>query len=296
MEREFGKDGRNPSGKCRLLGRRAKLAAGAICAAFATPLIAGSPDLAPIQIAAPPIIRATPALWEIRDSDTIIYLFGTFHSLDGRTVWFTDEVRSAFDRSSELVLETIVPDGGQISTAAGDSVTQTSPDGSKKLSPFIAQTRTVVDHGRAIGLSVEHGADAVLRRVAENDGKRVAGLETFTEQLRTLSRIPAAPPVASAVAAPSSEAVSVSLNQLLDAWKGGDTAAFSTMLAGFEAKAPTAYRMLISDRNARWGQWIADRMQQPGTIFVAVGSGHLAGKDSVQTWLASRGIAAYRVY
>ncbi len=63
------------------------------------------------------------------------------------------------------------------------------------------------------------------------------------------------------------------------------------MLAGFEAKAPAAYRMLIADRNARWGQWIVNRLDQPGTVFVAVGTGHLAGKDSVQQWLAARGIS-----
>jgi uncharacterized protein YbaP (TraB family) len=37
-------------------------------------------------IPAPALVRATPALWEVRDNDTKIYLFGTFHTLDGRTV------------------------------------------------------------------------------------------------------------------------------------------------------------------------------------------------------------------
>jgi uncharacterized protein YbaP (TraB family) len=53
--------------------------------------------------------------------------------------------------------------------------------------------------------------------------------------------------------------------------------------------------MLITDRNARWGQWIANRLEQPGIVFIAVGTGHLAGKDSVQRWLAARGISATRV-
>jgi len=30
-------------------------------------------------------------------------------------------------------------------------------------------------------------------------------------------------------------------------------------------------------------------------VFIAVGTGHLAGKDSVQQWLATRGIATTRV-
>jgi uncharacterized protein YbaP (TraB family) len=246
------------------------------------------PETVPI-IRAPAVVRATPALWEISDADTKIYLFGTFHSLDGRTVWFDARVRAAFDGSDELVLETIVPASSEALAAADDQVSETGPDGQTVLKPFIAQTQEVVGQGRALGLSVEHGADSVLRRVAEDNGKPVGGLERFEDQLGQLARIP--------VSAPKNEplVIQVTLNDLLGAWSKGDTGAFSTMLAGFEANAPVAYRMLIADRNARWGQWIVNRLDQPGTVFVAVGSGHLAGKDSVQQWLAARGIATSRI-
>ena len=56
-----------------------------------------------------PLPDADPALWVVRDDDTTIYLFGTFHLLDGRP-WFNDEVRTAFDASHELVLEAIIPE------------------------------------------------------------------------------------------------------------------------------------------------------------------------------------------
>jgi uncharacterized protein YbaP (TraB family) len=243
-------------------------------------------------IAAPALVRATPALWEIRDADTTIYLFGTFHTLDGHTVWFGDKVREAFDRSGELVLETIVPDPAAIRAAARNQVTETAPDGTARLKPFVAQTQVVVSQSRTAGLSVENGADSVLRRVAEDVGKPVGGLERFEDQLGALANIPAP---SAATAQPSASAISITVNDLLSAWTTGNTGAFSIMLAGFEAKSPVAYRMLIADRNARWGQWIANRLEQPGTVFVAVGTGHLAGKDSVQHWLAARGIATTRV-
>jgi len=244
-------------------------------------------------IPAPALVRATPAMWEIRDADTTIYLFGTFHTLDQRTSWFDDRVRSAFDESGELVLETVVPeDRAKVQAAAQAEVTEVSADGTRRIKPFMAQTQTAISQGRTLGLSVDNGADAVLRRRAENVGKPVAGLEGFEEQLNTMARIPAPAPAGSASAA---AAATITLNDLLGAWTKGDTGAFSSMLAGFEAKSPVAYRILISDRNARWGQWISDRMQQPGVVFVAVGSGHLAGKDSVQQWLAARGITATRV-
>ena len=257
----------------------------------------GQQSAPPHAIPAPALVQATPALWEIHDADTTIYLFGTFHTLDGRTAWFDDRLRKAFDLSGELVLETVVPtDMAAARAAAREQVTEVAPDGKRKLKPFIASTNTVMNESRAMGLSVEYGADAVLRRLAEGSGKSVSGLERFEDQLKTLSNIPAPPP-ASAAAARSERvpAATVTVNDLLGAWAKGDTGAFSTMLAGFEAKSPAAYRMLISDRNARWGQWIVDRLDQPGTVFVAVGSGHLAGRHSVQSWLADRGIATNRI-
>ncbi len=189
------------------------------------------------------------------------------------------------------MLETVVP--ADISSAR-QHVTEVGPDGKPKLKPFIAQTRTVVRHGNAMGMSVENGADAVLRRVAESAGKQVSGLERFEDQLKALSNIPAPPPAAAA-AAPAAKPSAVTMNDLLGAWTTGDTGAFSAMLAGFEAKSPVAYRMLIADRNARWGEWIVNRLDQPGTVFVAVGTGHLAGRHSLQSWLADRGIATNRI-
>lgn len=284
MVRTGFRGGRNAPAN-RPIGKRAGALA-LLLASFACPIQA-----APMpSIPAPALIRATPALWEIRDADTTIYLFGTFHTLDQRTAWFGDRVRAAFDESGELVLETVVPeDRAALQAAAQNEVTEASADGTRRLRPFMAQTQNAVSQGRAIGLSVDNGADAVLRRVAEGAGKPVAGLERFEDQLRALARIPAPAPSSAAAA------TTVTVNELLGAWTKGDTGAFSNMLAGFETKSPVAYRMLIADRNARWGQWIADRLQQPGTVFVAVGSGHLAGKDSVQSWLAARGIATTRV-
>lgn len=242
-------------------------------------------------IPAPAVIHATPALWQVSDADTTIYLFGTFHTLDGRTAWLDNRVRQAFDGSDELVLETVVPANQFAMQAAAErQVTETSTDGRRKLKPFFAGTQQAMSQGRTIGLSVEHGADAVLRRLAEDSGKPVGGLESFEDQLSQLARIPAQP---SKNARSSGEAVT--MKELLSAWTTGDTGTFSVMLQGFEAKAPEAYRMLIADRNARWGQWIAERLERPGKVFLAVGTGHLAGKDSVQSWLASRGISSTRV-
>ncbi len=79
--------------------------------AFApAPALAQSPAQAPAAEApAANLPDADPALWVVRDEDTTIYLFGTFHLLDGRP-WFNDEVKTAFDASQELVVEVLMPE------------------------------------------------------------------------------------------------------------------------------------------------------------------------------------------
>jgi len=70
---------------------------------------------------------------------------------------------------------------------------------------------------------------------------------------------------------------------------------FVRMLGELRRSAPDTYRTLFAARNARWADWVGARMESPGTIFVAVGAGHLAGSDSLLVRLAELGIASARV-
>jgi hypothetical protein len=137
----------------------------------------------------------------------------------------------------------------------------------------------------------------VLRHAAEAEGKPVEGLETLESQLNMFTRMPATPAVAPRrVDAPAMDTLSKSMVEMQDAWKRGDQAVFVRMLGQLERSSPDTYRMMFTERNGRWADWIRARMQTPGTVFVAVGAGHLAGKDSVLVRLAQLGIRSARVY
>ncbi len=58
---------------------------------------------------------------------------------------------------------------------------------------------------------------------------------------------------------------------------------------------PAVAEALLYSRNANWAEWIDTRLDQPGTVFIAVGAGHLAGAKSVQDYLADKGITTMRV-
>jgi len=260
----------------------------------AAALAAGIPATAP----APP---SEPAMFVVRDADTTVYIFGTFHALDGDAHWFDRGVRNAFEQSNELVLETLLPEGPGPAMIGKPGLPVRQPSVTPSAS-FLATTRMAINAGQAQGMKVDNGADMVLRHVAEAEGKSVQGLETLEFQLNMFNSMPpatsATPQPAKTgdpVGEPPMQSLSRTMAEMQSAWKRGDQSVFVRMLGQFEAGSPDTYRMMFTERNARWADWIKARMQSPGTVFVAVGAGHLAGKDSVLVRLAERGLSSQRV-
>jgi len=242
-----------------------------------------------------------PAMFVVRDADTTIFLFGTFHALDADQQWFDHRVRDAFEQSHELVLETLLPEGPDAPEQIRRSFRGPSVAASAS---FLATTKMAISAGRANGMQVNNGADMILRQVAEVEGKPVEGLETLQLQLNMFNHLrgaaPAAVPATARAGRPvddkSAEDLPQTMAEMQSAWKRGDQSVFVRMLDQLGSAAPDTYRMMFTERNARWADWIAARMQTPGTVFVAVGAGHFAGKDSVLVRLAEKGIESQRVY
>lgn len=266
----------------------------------AAALAAASPAGLPLDAASAPAVPATasPAMFVVRDADTTIYLFGTFHALDGQSEWFGHGVRDAFDRSNELVLETVIPE------PAASAPPQPAPRfGDWSVAPsasFLATSRMAIKAGSARGMQVANGADMVLRRAAEASGKPVEGLETLESQLDMFTHMPVthttvSPGANAPAAAATMDDLSEAMAEMQAAWKRGDQSVFVRMLGELRRSAPETYRTLFSARNARWADWIGARMETPGTVFVAVGAGHLAGSDSLLVRLAEQGIVSTRV-
>src|SRR6476661_1794848 len=261
-------------------------------------LIAAALAAAPVN-APPASADAEPAMFVVRDADTTIYLFGTFHALDAKTQWFNRQVSDAFENSNELVLETLIPEGPAIPGQPGLPIRAPSVTPSAS---FLATTRMAINAGQSQGMQVGNGADMVLRHLAEAEGKPVEGLETLEFQLNMFNSMPAAaaPAPANAQAGtpaptPPMESLSKTMSAMQSAWKRGDQNVFVRMLDQLRQNSPDTYRPMFTERNARWADWIAARMQTPGTVFVAVGAGHLAGKDSLLVRLAEKGIGSSRV-
>lgn len=259
-----------------------------------------------------------PAMWVVKDADTTIYLFGTVHALDGKGDWFNDEVKTAFDASSELVMEIITPEdpaavapllqkyafdtSGKSLTSKLSSKHQAMlavklkalgmpPAALDRFRPFFAaMTLTVLDM-QLLGINPESGVEKVLTKAAKARKIAIGQVETMEAQMAMLGALEEKEQVRllEKTLEESAEAKKT-LAKLMSAWGKGDAKAVADMLNETNTDSPALYKLLISDRNKAWAEWIDTRLDKPGKVFMAVGAGHLAGPDSVQRYLKDKGI------
>src|SRR3546814_6314826 len=93
----------------------------------------------------------------------------------------------------------------------------------------------------------------------------------------------------------SSDLLGPQLEKMVGVWAKGDRDGLAVAMNESLAATPELAKTLLWDRNARWADKLKARMDQPGTVFVAVGAGHLAGQRSVQDYLEERGLTVKRV-
>lgn len=281
-----------------------------------------APAAAQVEAPAAAPVDADPAMWVVRDDDTTIYLFGTFHMLDRRP-WFNDEVKTAFDGSDELVLEAILPDdpasiAPMIQSMAMDQNGRTlssrlndeqkaqltailaslgaPPTAFDQWEPWYVAMALAVVATQKMGISGEHGAETILTRAARERNMPIGELESVEQQLRMMDNMPEPLQLAQlGVTLEQFENIAGLLGPMLEAWSTGDAQRLAEILNDGLDETPELFDIMLTRRNAAWAEWIDGRLDRPGTVFIAVGAGHLAGRESVQALLEGRGIASERV-
>jgi len=266
---------------------------------------------------------ADPALWVVKDKDTTIYLFGTIHVLKPGLTWFDEAVKTAFDRSQELKLELVMPDPATMASlvqATGTAAPGTPPLGERlpagkqaafrravtdlglpadaldRYKPWLAATQLSIAPLSKLGYDSANGPETVLTEAAKAAHKPVTGLETAEQQLGYFSGLSDKAQIQFLESTVDElPTVADQMTRMVDDWAGGKPEALATEMNDSLKDSPEVAKVLLVDRNKRWAQWIKDRMAKPGTVFVAVGAGHLAGPDSVQAQLAKLGVKAERV-
>ena len=291
--------------------RRAAAALGLSLLIGSAPAIARAPE------------PAKPALWAVTDADTTIYLFGTIHLLPENVQWRTPRIDQAIASSQQLVVETIVddkdptkimsamanlalntpnlpplaarvPPGRRGALAEAVKNTGFPPQALDRMETWAAAFILLSNKFRELGLS--GGVEGVLRNDFSAKGKNVGELESNLEQLSFFDQLPEdAQRALLEGAIEENKSMTEDFSGMLKAWSRGDVQGIARTFDRDLSVSPALQQSLIRQRNANWSKWIERRMTEPGAVMVAVGAGHLAGKDSVLEMLKKGGYKIRRL-
>jgi uncharacterized protein len=277
-----------------------------------------------VQTVSAPQRPATPALWVVKDADTTIYLFGTFHLLPQGLNWNFGAVKSAFDSADTLKLEianieaetpaiqAIMAEKSRLPVGQNltDGLTNAQKtelarviadagipaDALSGTRPWVASMVLSITLYQKLGMDPTKGVDKTLDGLARARNIPVEGFETGAEQIGFFAAMTPTQERALLVSTLEDwDKAKSGLDDMVGAWSRGDANLIGRQMSNSLRGQPELERALLTDRNARWADWIGARMATPGTVFVAVGAGHLAGRDSVQSFLRKKGLRARRV-
>lgn len=267
----------------------------------------------------------TPLLYAVRDRDSTIYLYGTVHVRPRGADWGNARVRAAIDESSEVWTELLMnpetdaqtqqlamqlgrapperPLSSWLTAEENARLNETTarlglPQGA--LEPFrpwmAALTLTLMPLMQA-GYDPQSGVDRALDAYADNAGKTMRALETPEQQLNFFSGMSdelQREMILEAI--DESASVAEMIGQMTASWERGDERALAdAVIEETRREYPELYQTLFVERNNAWMEELTREMEGSGVDFVAVGAGHIVGRDGLAAQFRARGYRVERV-
>jgi hypothetical protein len=269
-------------------------------------------------------------MWLLADADTRIYLFGTVHLLHPDLRWRSAALNRVVREAQELVLEL---DEAEMAASGPQEIgpmqlgtpvpvlQRVTPERRAALARLLAELQ--IEDGSLDGLETwavavmlgvglmarEYvgpdetdlaaaaaalpGVEDVLTAEFRANGRPILGVETAADQIGAFRGMP--PSVQQAM-----------LDETVDSYARGEEAGdpdetdwlagnLDGIAAEMESLPPELFEALVTRRNRHFADWLAARLDRPGTVLFAIGAGHLAGRVSVQSMLESRGLRVTRL-
>jgi hypothetical protein len=259
-------------------------------------------------------------LWTVQGTHNTVYLLGSIHVLRAEDGGLPKVAQDAYADAERLVMELDMDDvmsGDPMAMAATAQRLALLPEGQSLRSVLGSDYAAVQARAREAGLdlamfdrfepwfvatallqmelakrgfSSEQGVEETLAKRAMADGKPIEGLETAEQQLGMLAGLPMAEQKRFLLMTiDEMDDFDAELDEMLQAWKSGDTAKLASLLGDEFEQFPELYRPLTEDRNRVWVGEIADLLDDHDDYLVVVGALHLVGRNSVVDLLQKRG-------
>lgn len=262
--------------------------------------------------------QVTHCLWRVKGKTHSIFLAGTIHILREDNYPLPKPIEDAYAQSSKVVFEVDeeemkspavrqkfsevarLPQGvtlqDRISKETQDALDAYckragfSPSTFRGTQPWAVALAISLIELQSLGFDPELGMEKHFFTQAKRDRKKLAALETIDFQIGLFTNF---------TAKESEEFIKETLGRvatfkklsedMVMAWKSGDLPALDKLLIDTMRRFPEVYEKLVVDRNKRWISQLEEMLNGHEDVFVAVGAGHLGGKQGVLELLRKKG-------
>lgn len=270
-----------------------------------------------VATAAPASDQQRHSLWSLQGKTNTVYLLGSVHFLKA-SEQLAPALDDAYQASEVLLMEIdmddldpleaqqvtmelgLLPDGQSLQQQLGQEsytklVTRAQdvgidPSLLNRFQPWFAAMTLVQMQLMKMGLAPTSGVEQRFTTRAVADKKPIHGLETVREQLGMLAGLPQKQQREFLLySIEDADRMAKEIDDLLSAWRRGDSKALAKLLAeGFD-EYPDLYRPLTTDRNRRWLGQVEALLDDREDYLVVVGTLHLVGKGSLIELLEKQG-------
>ena len=265
-----------------------------------------------------------PAIWVVKGPHATVYLFGTIHALQKSDSWHSAKIDAAIQQSQTLWLEIPNVDDaasmqplvmqlgmdqvhplstkltadqlGKLTKAAN---TVGLPGGEamfETFKPWLAALTLSIAPLMQAGYDPSTGVEIELKPEFVKANKSVKGFETAEQQMRYFADMPEREQIDFLNSELDDFDTAIDkFKKMLAAWSAGDTDSLDKLNnADFRDKYPDLFQTLVVKRNQNFTTQIQDLLKGDGISFVAIGAGHLVGKDGVPAMLEKQGYKVIR--
>ena len=260
-------------------------------------------------------------MWKVDSPKATAYILGTVHMMRKEMYPLDSRIEDAFKRSDAYALEFNIDDVtniqmgtilSDVSYGGGDTIQkhiskETYDTLQKKFAEygfpieymtkvrpwFLAVTVETLEYQK-LGLDPRYGLDKYFLKKAEGS-KPVIELESFDSQMelfRTMSEKDQE--LFLVYTLNDVEGDRKNIDVLMAAWSAGDSKIMEKMMFDHlkeDRQLSRIYEKLFYERNRNMTDKIIKMLAQKGTYFVAVGAGHLVGKQGIIELLSHKGYA-----
>ena len=268
---------------------------------------------------APPAGKG-PALWRVEGHGLNGWLFGTIHVLPKGVAWRTDKIRAAIKEADQLVLESaeiqdrartmalfekmgrspgLPPLEARVPVDEREELQRIAGEGgmsTQLLSSYESWAAAMLVSAvaqQSLHISGNEGVEPALIDEFRTAGKPISGLETVARQFGAFDTLPeAAQRRLLAQTVEETRGMKALYERILRAWLEGDLTAIAREDEMGEQPDPVVVEAVLVARNRDWSEAVRKLRGRP---FIAVGTGHLTGRDNLIGLLEAKGYKIMRV-